>query len=88
VRHGGKAVGASFRYGWQDESENMGVIEGEWPGAKVFVATSTSGLAATTLPAEKERIWAELGVWVKRRRAEREAERKEEVKDEKSSWWP
>lgn len=73
VRHGGKAVGAAFKYGWQDESENMGVIEGEWPGARVFVATSTSGLAASLSPAEKQRIWSELGSWVKTRRAEREA---------------
>lgn len=72
VRHGGKAVGKAFRYGWQDESENMGVVEGEWPGARVFVATSTSGLAASLSPAEKEAIWSELGVWVQRRRAERE----------------
>ncbi|KAG5976345.1 hypothetical protein E4U55_007359 [Claviceps digitariae] len=77
VRHGGRSVGGQFRYGWQDERENMGVVkgegegEGEWPGARVFVASSTSGLAATLLPAEKERIWAELGSWVKMRRAER-----------------
>lgn len=75
VRHGGKAVGKAFRYGWQDEAENMGVVaEGEdkWPGARVFVATSTSGLAASLSPAEKEAIWGELGAWVKERRAERE----------------
>ncbi|KAG5988690.1 hypothetical protein E4U43_004663 [Claviceps pusilla] len=74
VRHGGKAVGPGFRYGWQDEAENMGVVQGEggWAGARVFVASSTSGLAATLLPAEKESIWAELGSWVKMRRAERE----------------
>ncbi|KAJ6442941.1 mismatch-specific thymine-DNA glycosylate [Purpureocillium lavendulum] len=74
VRHGGKAVGKAFKYGWQDESENMGVIEGEWAGAKVFVASSTSGLAATLSPAEKQRIWNELGSWVKTRRAERDSE--------------
>ncbi|KAG5933073.1 hypothetical protein E4U53_001106 [Claviceps sorghi] len=71
VRHGGKPVGVNFRYGWQEEGENMGVVQGEWPGARVFVASSTSGLAATLSPAEKERIWAELGSWVKRRRAQR-----------------
>ncbi|KAG5926861.1 hypothetical protein E4U42_002851 [Claviceps africana] len=74
VRHGGKPVGANFRYGWQHERENMGLVQGEWPGARVFVASSTSGLAATLSPAEKERIWAELGSWVKRRRAEREGD--------------
>ncbi|KAL6863028.1 hypothetical protein ACO1O0_003272 [Amphichorda felina] len=74
VRHGGRAVGKDFKYGWQDETENMGVIDGEWPGARVFVATSTSGLAATTSKAEKERIWNELGAFVKKRRVERAAE--------------
>lgn len=77
VRHGGRPVGAAFRYGWQDGRENMGVVEGEWSGAPVFVASSTSGLAASLSPAEKQRIWAELGAWVKARRAERE-----EAKDE------
>lgn len=48
----------------------MGAVEG-WDGAKVFVATSTSGLAASLLPAEKERIWKELGDWVVMRRKER-----------------
>ncbi len=72
VRHGGKAVGKNFRYGWQDTAENMGVVEGEWEGARVFVASSTSGLAATLSPAQKQEIWNELGAWVKMRRAERE----------------
>jgi mismatch-specific thymine-DNA glycosylase len=75
VRHG-KPVGKAFKYGWQDESENMGVIEGEWEGSKVFVSSSTSGLAATLSPAEKERIWAEIGTWAKKRRVERELEQK------------
>lgn len=85
VHHGGKAVGKAFnetfQYGWQDESENMGigkavekeagvVYANDWKGARVFVASSTSGLAATLSPAEKERIWRELGVWVEKRRAE------------------
>ncbi|KAI9899223.1 hypothetical protein N3K66_005684 [Trichothecium roseum] len=70
VRHG-RPVGKDFRYGWQDRSENMGVVEGEWEGAKVFVASSTSGLAASLSTAEKERIWSELGTWVKQRRIER-----------------
>lgn len=65
VRHG-KSVGKEFTYGWQDEKENMGSENG-WKGAKVFVATSTSGLAATLRPEEKERIWAELGTWTKTR---------------------
>jgi len=76
VRHGKPIKKDEFKYGWQTEGENMGALsEGEknWEGAKVFVASSTSGLAATLLPAEKERIWAELGSWVKQRREERAA---------------
>ena len=72
VRHGKNISKAQFKYGWQDETENMGVVEGEWAGAKVFVASSTSGLAATLSPAEKQKIWDELGTWVKQRRLERE----------------
>ena len=72
VRHGKPIKKEEFKYGWQDGKENMGVAEDEeWKGSKVFVATSTSGLAATLLPAEKERVWRELGVWVERRREER-----------------
>lgn len=89
VHHGGKAVGKAFHqafeYGWQDESENIGtgdvpekedgvVYVDDWKGARVFVASSTSGLAATLSPAEKERIWRELGVWVEARRAQAQAE--------------
>ncbi|KAL6876600.1 uracil-DNA glycosylase-like protein [Trichoderma novae-zelandiae] len=77
VRHG-SPVGRAFKYGWQDESENMGVVEGEWPGARVFVATSTSGLAASMSPAEKQAVWIQLGSWVKMRRAEREAEKEKD----------
>ncbi|KAL6904682.1 uracil-DNA glycosylase-like protein [Trichoderma evansii] len=74
VRHG-SPVGKAFKYGWQDESENMGIIKGEWAGAKVFVATSTSGLAASMSPAEKQAVWNQLGSWVKTRRGEREIEK-------------
>ena len=79
VRRGRAIKKDQFRYGWQDEGENMGVIEGEWTGAKVFVASSTSGLAATLLPAEKERIWRELGDWVEQRRHERSAPKVEDA---------
>lgn len=86
VRHGGRAIRKDeFRYGWQDEAENMGVgdvpederedgvvYEDGWRGARVFVSSSTSGLAATLGPAEKERIWRELGSWVEARRAGRD----------------
>ncbi|KAK3393659.1 hydrolase-like protein [Podospora didyma] len=89
VRHSGRGIRPEeFRYGWQEEGEDMGVISGgqgqdpgemedgvdysgEWKGAKVFVASSTSGLAATLKPAEKEQIWRSLGAWVERRREER-----------------
>ncbi|KAJ4862865.1 uracil DNA glycosylase superfamily domain-containing protein [Trichoderma breve] len=83
VRHG-SPVGKAFKYGWQDESENMGVIEGEWAGARVFVATSTSGLAASMSPAEKQAVWNQLGSWVKTRRAEREAQKEKEEVQAKS----
>lgn len=83
VRHG-RPVGKKFSYGWQDEEENMGVIEGEWSGSRVFVASSTSGLAATLLPAEKEKIWGELGSWVKMRRAERAVEAEKKLKEAQS----
>ncbi|UKZ75419.1 hypothetical protein TrVFT333_003104 [Trichoderma virens FT-333] len=83
VRHG-SPVGKAFKYGWQDESENMGVIEGEWAGARVFVATSTSGLAASMSLAEKQAVWNQLGSWVKTRRAEREAQEEKEDSQEKT----
>lgn len=93
VRHGRGMKKEEFKYGWQDEGENIGATSGnlriksesqsgegvpgvnadmeDWKGARVFVATSTSGLAATLSPAEKERIWRELGQWVEQRRLER-----------------
>lgn len=74
VRHGRKMKEEEFRYGWQEEGERMGVMsEGEnrWEGARVFVTTTTSGLAAGMRPHEKEEVWRGLGEWVERRRAER-----------------
>ncbi|KAI1361189.1 DNA glycosylase [Xylaria arbuscula] len=65
-----------FEYGWQDE-RRMGA---PWEGARIFVATSTSGLAATVRPEEKERIWKILGDWCVQRRKERE-EAKTEITD-------
>jgi len=76
VQHGKAIKKEEFKYGWQNEQENMGGIEeeeNEWKGSRMFVATSTSGLAATPSVAEKERIWRELGVWVEQRRTERAA---------------
>lgn len=66
-----------FHWGWQDEEMQLGrVVDGEdvvWPGAKTFVATSTSGLAATMKPAEKLEIWRPLGEWMTSRRKEAES---------------
>ncbi|KAH6669281.1 G/U mismatch-specific uracil DNA glycosylase [Halenospora varia] len=75
VRKGRGMKKGEFEYGWQ-EGERMGApADGDedenWEGARIFVASSTSGLAATLSPAEKERIWNELGGWVKERREER-----------------
>ncbi|KAJ5087357.1 hypothetical protein N7456_010973 [Penicillium angulare] len=73
VRYGRAMKKDEFEYGWQDPSENMGRcgVSSGWGGARVFVATTTSGVAAGMSPREKEEIWAELGAWVVKRRAER-----------------
>lgn len=75
VRKGKAIKKEEFKYGWQDDRERMGgfIVDEmtEWEGARVFVACSTSGLAAGLLPAQKEAIWRELGVWVEERRRER-----------------
>ncbi|KAL6235892.1 uracil-DNA glycosylase-like protein [Aspergillus navahoensis] len=70
-----------FRYGWQDEEENMGRSE-EWEGAPVFVATTTSGLAAGMSYPEKQAIWNELGRWVVSKRAGSQAQAKAEDQDQ------
>ncbi|RAK89454.1 DNA glycosylase [Aspergillus costaricaensis CBS 115574] len=60
-----------FRYGWQDEGMNLGRVGGDdggWEGARVFVATTTSGLAAGMSVMEKREVWDELGRWVVERR--------------------
>ena len=62
-----------FHYGWQSAKERLGA-EGDWPGAWVFVATATSGLAANLKPHEKEAIWKPFGEWVQKRRKERKEE--------------
>ncbi|KAI4208245.1 MAG: hypothetical protein LQ346_000125 [Caloplaca aetnensis] len=74
VRHGSNIKKEQFKYGWQDDSERMGILrtdEDRWPGARVFVSTTTSGLAAGMRPHEKEEVWRELGEWVKERRKQR-----------------
>ena len=85
VRNGArKQAKDEFRYGWQDESLWLGREVDEegkicWSGARTFVATTTSGLAANTKPAEKAFIWRELGDWIVARRAEDVAKVKEET---------
>ena len=74
VRYGRKMKKEEFRYGWQDDRERMGAVpkgEDQWAGAKLFVATTTSGLAAGMRPDEKQEVWRGLGEWVERRRLER-----------------
>ncbi|MCJ1460747.1 hypothetical protein MMC28_011129 [Mycoblastus sanguinarius] len=75
ARHGHNITKDKFKYGWQDEAERMGAVkvkeeEEEWKGARVFVATTTSGLAAGMRPHEKEEVWRGLGEWVEKRRRE------------------
>ena len=81
-RYGKNPGKSDFKYGWQNEEHNMGKCaeDGEqeldangnvWKGSRVFVTTSTSGLAASLKPAEKEAIWKPFGEWVQKRRAER-----------------
>ncbi|SZF01860.1 unnamed protein product [Blumeria hordei] len=72
----GKSISKNeFKYGWQDETERLGSVNDDntsWSGARVFVACSTSGLAASLKPKEKEDIWRELGMWVEERRQRRQ----------------
>jgi TDG/mug DNA glycosylase family protein len=79
-RYGSKPSKTDFKHGWQDEKHNMGKLpiddieeeeDSDWPGARVFVATSSSGLDASTKPAQKEAIWKPFGEWVQQRREER-----------------
>lgn len=81
TKYGVNICKSMFRYGWQDETERMGIVNRQsqgWNGAKVFVACSTSGLAASLKPAEKEKIWNELGTWIKERRLHRSERSSEE----------
>jgi mismatch-specific thymine-DNA glycosylase len=72
VKHGRRIRKDEFRYGWQGQTENMGITK-DWKGSPVFVATTTSGLAAGMSLAEKQAVWNELGRWVVKRREERKA---------------
>ena len=61
-----------FKYGCQEEGLWLGREKGEggWKGARTFVATSTSGLAAGMSYAEKLEVWRELGEWFEPKRME------------------
>ncbi|KAF2736528.1 G/U mismatch-specific DNA glycosylase [Polyplosphaeria fusca] len=81
-RYGRNPKASEFKYGWQDDKHNMGKSargteelgpDGQaWKGSRVFVTTSTSGLAQNLKPAEKEAIWKPFGDWVLKRRSERD----------------
>jgi mismatch-specific thymine-DNA glycosylase len=66
----GNKLGKEFQFGWQ-EGWRFGTVEGEYEGAKVFVAVSTSGLVAGYSMARKLEIMTEIGDWVNMRRRER-----------------
>jgi mismatch-specific thymine-DNA glycosylase len=78
-RYGRGMKKSEFAYGWQNEKHNLGTSDEAhvdanatlWKGAQVYVTTSTSGLAASLKPAEKEAIWRPFGDWVQKRREER-----------------
>ena len=79
-RYGKKPSPAEFKFGFQDKKHNIGKLpvkgmvdddDKDWPGAMVFVATSTSGLDASMKLPEKEAKWRPFGEWVKQRRQER-----------------
>ncbi|KAI1334239.1 DNA glycosylase [Xylariaceae sp. FL0016] len=66
--------GAGGKRGIKEEEEEKGKDDAEgtpYDGARIFVATSTSGLAATVSREEKERIWKILGDWCVQRRKEK-----------------
>jgi thymine-DNA glycosylase len=64
TKYGRPLTKKELKYGWQGKEEDIGCT-------RVFVATTTSGLAASLTLEEKEAIWKELGDWVQMRRAER-----------------
>ncbi|KAG9233162.1 uracil-DNA glycosylase-like protein [Amylocarpus encephaloides] len=76
-KHGKALQAREFKYGFQDTTENMGKggdfggAGAPWQGARVFVATSTSGLAASLSIQQKQEIWRQLGRRVEKRREER-----------------
>lgn len=73
VKKGRPLKKEEFRYGWQNECDTIGNVQGqeEWKGSLVFVSTTTSGLAFGMSLAAKQAIWSELGRWVLKRRENR-----------------
>ncbi|TRX95033.1 hypothetical protein FHL15_004118 [Xylaria flabelliformis] len=72
---GGGGGGGGGDEGEVNATKEERVDDGPWEGSRVFVATSTSGLAATLSLQEKERIWKILGDWCVQRRKERAEEK-------------
>ena len=84
ARTGKKLKKDQFKYGWQDDEARLGRLVGEdgeveWEGARTFVTTTTSGLAATMKHAEKLEIWKPLGDWFTQRRKEVEESKLEQT---------
>ncbi|KAK6512159.1 hypothetical protein TWF481_001050 [Arthrobotrys musiformis] len=72
AKHGRKMTKTEFKFGWQHNKENMGVDKKNgYPGARVYVVVSTSGLAAGYSLEYKLQLWKDLGSWINKRRAER-----------------
>jgi len=65
--------------GEREREREEKVDDGPWEGSRVFVATSTSGLAASLRHEEKERIWKVLGDWCVQRRKERADDKAGEI---------
>ena len=78
VKRGRPIKKEEFKYGWQDEVWCAGDA---WEGARVLVATTTSGLGVSMRLAEMEEVLRGLGSWVAKRREERKRDR-EAVKTE------
>ncbi|KAK6333397.1 hypothetical protein TWF718_011210 [Orbilia javanica] len=84
AKHGRKMAKTEFKFGWQNAKENMGVDKKNgYPGARIFVVVSTSGLAAGYSLEYKLQLWKELGAWINKRRTERleEVAAKEKIKE-------
>lgn len=84
ARTGKKLTKKDFKYGWQDEEAWLGREvdkkgQLQWSGARTFVTTTTSGLAAGMKPHEKLAIWEPLGEWFSKRREELAGDAKLEV---------